>query len=618
MDVARTRVETNRTAADAVDTGVDSGASDAAVDHAAGVRGTGVAVGVSAVSALLVALSPVLGAATAVDGTERAGSVPAAVVAAALAGLVPGVALLLLRRGRLAGAAGLLAGAAAVSLGLAVLDVQLFSRALDANRLELFRPVTAAELAAGPGAVAVLVGHLGAVVAGAVALRTVRSSGVLDEPDDVVPAGPSSGGGRTGTLLAALAGLALAGSLFAAPLTSTDPVVLVRPVLQGPVATVVGTALVAVGVLVAVALALTASSGAAAAGTLVGVGVAALALVAPRWAAGAELDRFGASTGAVVGTLAALVLVGVGAAASEVLRRGPRGGTDRRERAFAAERELPGLPALHRTVQATGVLAGLLAVAAALLPVLDTADGRAGPGIDAVRVLLLAGVLLAAVCVGMVGELAGTLRPVVGVLWTAVLLGGGGVLQAVLVATTVPGVGWGAGAVLTVLAGSAATACGAAAGLAGSAERDDIDTSDTSTTQPPERALLVLGGAAALVAVAGLGLPLYSAPGFTSSGLLTGSWGWDTWALAVAAVAVVVATGTALRARPSRGSALGVGTALLLVVHLASWPLTSGRVVGAGMGAGAPFAAVGVVLLVAVAVLLGRRTRPRGGARRGR
>lgn len=620
------------------------GTGEAGVDLAAAVRGTGAAVGLASLGALAVAVAPLLGAASAADGSQRGGQ-PGAAVATALAVLaVPLLATWLLRAGRIAGAVGVLSGAAAVAVGAAVLDGQLFRRALDANRLELVRPVSAAELTAGPGAVAVLVGHVLLAVAAVVGLVALRRSGVLDDPDmlgDAAGEGPVLRRSAPAVcVLAVVAALVLALGLYLAPLRSTDPVVLVPAVVQSPVLLLVGTTVVAVVVLVALALALVSTSVATASGALAGAALTALSVTAARLLAGALDGRFQVGQGAVVSTVGALALAGAATGLVVSARRraelGPVG-------AAPADPGLPGAPVLHLVTAGAAVLAGVVAVLAAVTPLLSTSGGLVAPQVDSVRVLLVAGVTLVAVGVGMLAGFGPALRPVAGVAWVGVVLAGGAVLQAVLVATDVaglgalagaaaaagverPDVGWGPGAVLTVVALVLALVCAAAAGLAGSAERDEVDTSDAVT---PPRPVLLVAGTAGLAAVLGLVLPLYTAPGFTAPGITTGDplgggWGWDTWSLVVAAAAVLGAVAVAVRARPARGLAALGGTGLVLAVHLLGWPLTSGRVGGATAGPGAVAGVLALVLVVVAAVLLARRVpapapvrrRPSAGTRR--
>lgn len=606
----------------------ETGTGEAQVDLAAALRGTVLALGVAALGALVTALGPALGVARAADGSEQGGQPVAAVAAGAALLAVAVLAAWLLRAGRLAGAVGVLTGAGAIAVGLVLLDTQLFRRALDANRLELVRPVTAAELAPGPGAVAVLVGHALLVVAALVGLVALHRSGVLDDPDllgEAAGEGPVLRRSAPAALAVAVAAaVAVAVGLFLAPLGTADPVVLVPPVVQGPGVVLVGTALLAVVVLVSLALALVSTSVATASGVLAGIALAVLSLAAPRLLAGALDSRFQVGVGATVTTVGALALA---AAAAALVMSARRRADSVPVPAVASEAGLPGARALHRVTAVAGLLAGAAAMLVAVLPLLSTSGALVALHVDGVRVLLVAGVALAAVSAGMLAGFGPALRPAAGVAWAGVLLAGGAVLQAVLVATDVAGVapassasavagtepptvGWGAGAVVTVAAMVLAVVCAGVAGLAGAAERDEVDTSEGVETHRP---VLVVAGLAALAAAAGLLLPLYTAPGFAAAGLtagdpLGGGWGWDTWSLVAAAVLVVGALLAAVRARPARGLAVLGGTAVVLIVRLVSWPLTAARVAGASAGPGAVATAVALGLVLAAAVLGARRT----------
>jgi hypothetical protein len=384
---------------------------------------------------------------------------------------------------------------------------------------------------------------------------------------------------------------------------------------------------VAVVVLVSLALALVSTSVATASGVLAGVALAALSLAAPRLLAGALDDRFQVGVGALLATVGS---VGLAAAASGLVVTARRRAEHAPTGSPPTRPGLPGARVLHRVVALSGLLAGAAAVLAALAPLLATSGGLVAPEVDSVRVLLVAGVVLAAVAVGMLAGFGPVLRPLAAVVWVGVVVAGGAVLQAVLVATDVagagpvtrvavapggsdlPGVGWGAGAVATVVALGLAVVSAAAAGLAGAAERDEVDTSQD--VDPP-RSVVVAAGTAALFGVLGLVLPLFSAAGFTAPGItagdpLAGGWGWDTWSLLVAAVLLVGALVVSVRARRERGLAVLGGLGLVLLVHLSSWPLTSGRVPGAAAGPGVGLSVVGLLALGVTALLLVRGVPP--------
>ncbi|MGZ4560590.1 MAG: hypothetical protein ACXVXJ_06400 [Mycobacteriaceae bacterium] len=586
-------------------------------DFATGVGGVSVGVGLGVLGGVIVALAPLLGVVSAPSGPALGAQPAAAVLTGVLAIGAPLLALVLLRGGSVLGAVGVLSGWAAAAVAAAVSDLQLFTRPIDANRFELFRPTSAAVLHAGAGAVAVLVGHVFAVLAGVVALWTMRRSALLDDPEgfdigllgggDVGSRGTSLAG-KAGRLVTALVGgsaVVAAAALFAPPLSSTDPVVLVGAVVEEPIPLLVGAALLMTAVLVVTALSLVSTSVPTGAGAVAGVALGALGVFGPRLVSSALIDRIGIGVGSVLGTVAAVVLLVCAAPLARSSRRSPgRPSADRAE----TEVRLPGVARMHLLTAVTGLLAGVAAMAAALLPVLTIPAGVPQPQVYSERVLLLAGVLLAAVCAGMLtGGFSALLRPVVAVAWVAPLLGASGVLQAVLVASSVSGVGAGAGAWVAALAVLLAAVCGITAGLAGAVERDDVDTSKEVTAN---RAVLVLAAVSAAAALLGLAFPLYTGSGSTAAALFARSWGWDSWGLAVVAVALLGAVLVAVRARPLRGVALLGGVELVLAVHLASWPLTSVRLVNDTAGLGVGFTLVALLAVPTTAVLLLRRRTP--------
>ena len=580
---------------------------------AAGVGGVTIAVGLCALGGLLVALAPLLGVVTAASGDPGGAQPGAAVAAAALAVSAPLLAVLLLRGGRVLGAIGVLSGWAAAGVGAAILDLQLFTGPIDANRLELFRPTSAAALDPGAGAVAVLAGHVLIVLCGVVALWTMRRSALLDDPDgfdigllgggDAESRGTSLAGkcGRPMTAATGAVAVTVAAAFFAPALHSTDPVVLVTAVVDSARPLLIGAALLAVAVLVVVALALVSTSVPTGAGAVAGVAIGALAVFAPRLVAAGALDRISLGWGSMLGVVAAVALTGCALVLARSSRRRPR--PPAADRAVTEVR-LPSRAHLHLATAVLGLLSGTATVVAAVLPTLSTPDGVTQPQVYPVRTLALAGVLLAIVCAGMLTEAtAPVVRPIVSIAWVAPVLGASGVLQAVLVATAAPGVGPGSGAWVAVLAVLLAAGCGVGAGLAGAVERDDVDTSrDVS----PRRAVVVAGAIAALTVALGLGLPLYTGSGTAAAALVTGSWGWDSWGLALVAVAVVGAVVVAARARRDRAVALLVGVELVLAVHLVSWPLTATRLGAASIGVGTGCTVVALLAVAVMALLLGR------------
>ncbi|MDH6283349.1 hypothetical protein M2280_004597 [Prescottella agglutinans] len=579
-----------------------------------------VAVALAAVGALAVAAGT-LGAVarSASDGARIPAVGSAAVVAVVLALFVPVVAAILTVRRSPAGAA-LLAGGGLVSAGLCVMDVQLWTGPIDANRLELFRPVTAGGIEAGSGAALVLAGHVCAVVAGIVGLVVVHRASHADgygsspDPDAVGrPVGARVGAGLVTVVL--VAAVALAASLFARPFVSSDPVLVMRAAIASDVPIAIGSAVVAIAVLIAVASALASVDLAVAAGVVGGAALAALGLVGSRLAAALADDRLSLGAGTVWGVLGA-VLLAAGAAAIPVV-------AGRRERRAAVVFEEPARPhpdarggvtggrermlRWHAAAGVTGIVAGVLASVGALLPVLSVPAGLPEPNTPATRVVLVAGVLLAITSVWLLmSEFSVLLRPAVAIMWVAVVAAAADVAQTALTAVQIPGVKLGAGSIVVTCAVVAAVGAGVLAGIAGAVERDDIDTSEPQ--DPPQR-MLGVGAAAAVATVLGYALPLYRGSDGTAAALGRLPWGWDAWGQVLSVIAIVVAVLVAMGARPARGAALLLGAAVVAALHVLSWPLSAGRLTDPVVASGAAPAILAVVLLAVSAALVGRRDR---------
>ncbi|GAA4488854.1 hypothetical protein GCM10023094_49420 [Rhodococcus olei] len=581
-----------------------------------------------AVAAVLIGLIGALaGAFGPVLGVARPGAGPAVVAAAAVATgcavAAPALALVALSRRRYAAAGAVLAGAGAIALGAAVLDVALWTDTIDANRLELFRPLTAAHLEAGAGAYAVLAGHVAAVAAGVAGLvaiaRASREDGygqAEDPRQEGLPVGRRIG--PSAALAVAAAGLALAGS-FAAPWSSADPVLVVHPLLGSPAPTAVGGAVIAVAMCVVVATALSATSVEVAGHATVGAGLAALSVFGTRVAAGvAAGDRVSVAAGSLVAAVGAVLLIVVGAlmprAAARPRDQEPRRAappasraTTRAGVAAAAARARTRRARWHAAAGVTGMVAGVLAAAGSLLPVLAVPAGVPQPQILATRVALVAGLVLLIACVGLVlSEFAPAVRPAVGVLWVAQVAAVAAVLQAVVVASDLPGVAAAPGAFVLGASVLAAVATGLLTWCAGSVEREALDTSEGGAARVP---VLVAGGAAALVSTIALALPLYSGAGYSPGSVATWPWGWDLWGRGVLAVALWAVAAVAARARPARAAAGAVGAAISMGVYLIGWPLTSGRIEEPVIGPGAVGAILAVLLFAVAAVVAVRPKR---------
>jgi hypothetical protein len=572
-------------------------------------RPAAVAVAVALAGALLLVVAQVLE----IVGPNAGSAVGAALVVTLACSALPSLLALAALVGRAPAVAGaLLAGAGAAALGLVVLDLALWTDSIDANRLDLFRPLTAAQLDAGPGAVAVLVGHLLAVVAGVIGLMSVARAaqadgyGLGEDPEfDGAPVAR-----RIGAVLAVGAvGAALllcAGSL-GTPWATTDPLLVVHSLLGSNAPTAIGVVTVALAVLIVVAAALASVSTSVAAAAVVGAGLGALGLFGSRVAAGLLAEGLSVTAASVVSAAAALVLVVAGAAMPWAARARAASGRPARD-TRAAARGRAGQARWHAAAGVTCIASGVLAAAGSLFPVLTVPGGGDRPDILFTRVTLVSGALLVVAGTALLlPAFAATVRPAVGVLWAAHFAVVTAVLQSVVVAVDVPGVGIGAGTVLLGLSALGAVATGALCWHAGSVERDLAEVpADTG----PRREVLLVGVPAAVVSAVALALPLYTGPGYAPETLTEWPWGWDTWGRGVLAVTLVVTAVVVSRARPARAAVGAVGAAMSMGVYLIGWPLTNGRIADSAIGQGTWAAIMGVALFAVTAVVAVRPRRP--------
>lgn len=543
-----------------------------------------------------------------------------AAMAAILAGAVPVVVVIGAAVGvagrRVELAAALLAGYGAVALGFTLLDVALLSDPIDANRLELFRPLSAAMLDATAGAYVLLVGHAVSVLAGVAGWSAVHRAGLGDGYGQSVYSEHvgRAAAGRVGPLLAALLGafgVLAAVAAFASLYRSSDPVVIVTAVVESPVFVAVGSGVVGVAALVVAAAALAALSPQVASGASVGAGLGVLGFAGVALLAGLGTgDRVDAGLGAYLGTVAGLGLLICGAVLAPVAAA-----RDRRALERAQQREMgargvrgvagPGTTRWHAAAGSAGVLSGVLFVVGSLLPILETDSGIAVPQILATRVVLVAGFVMILGSVPLLfSEFASAARPFVSMFWLGAVAAAAAVLQSVVLAEDVEGVSTGVGALAIIAGVVAAVATGLLALFAGSAERDDVDTSADAGTDGPLLGTALLGSG--LLAI-GLALPLYRGSDLTAATVTEFPWGWDTWGQMLLAAGVVVAAVVAARARPARGSVLLGGAAVAGIVHLSSWPLTSARATDPEMGPGVVPSVIGIVVLGVAAALSARR-----------
>ncbi|MFN3540028.1 MAG: hypothetical protein ACK40J_08180 [Rhodococcus sp. (in: high G+C Gram-positive bacteria)] len=575
------------------------------------------AVALALIAAVAAVAAQLIGVVRSADGSPVG---TGAVVAAILAGAVPVVVVLGAVVGvvgkRVEFAAALLAGYGAVALGLTLLDVALLSDPIDANRLELFRPLSAAMLDATAGAYVLLVGHAVSVLAGVAGWSAVHRAGLGDGYGHSVYSEHvgRAAAGCVGPLLAALLGafgVLAAVAAFASLYRSSDPVVIVTAVVESPVFVAVGSGVVGIAALVVAASALASLSPQVASGASVGAGLGVLGFAGVGLLAGLSTGaRVDAGLGAYLGTLAGLGLLICGAVLAPVAAARDRRALERVQQRESGARGVRGVAGLgatrwHAAAGSIGVLAGVLFVVGSLLPILETDSGIAVPQILATRVVMVAGFVMILGSVPLLfSEFASAARPFVSMFWLGAVAAAAGVLQSVVLAEDVDGVGAGIGALAIIAGVVAAAATGLLALFAGSAERDDVDTSADAST---DGVVLGTGLFGAVLLAVGLALPLYRGSDFTAATVTEFPWGWDTWGQMLLAVGVVVAAVVAARARAARGSVLLGGAAVAGIVHLASWPLTSARATDPEMGPAVLPVVAGIVVLGVAAALSARR-----------
>lgn len=576
------------------------------------------AVVLALIAAIAAVVAQLIGVVRSVDGSPVGDG---AVVAAILAGAVPVVVVIGAAVGvaskRVELAAALLAGYGAVALGFTLLDVALLSDPIDANRLELFRPLSAAMLDATPGAYVLLVGHAVSVLAGVAGWSAVHRAGLGDGYGHSVYSEHvgRAAAGRVGPMLAGLLGafgVLAAVAAFSSLYRSSDPVVIVTAVVESPVFVAVGSGVVGIAALVVAASALAALSPQVASGASVGAGLGVLGFAGVGLLAGLGTgDRVDAGLGAYLGTVAGLGLLVCGAVLAPVAAARDRRALERAQQRETGARGVrgvagPGRTRWHAAAGTVGVLSGVLFVLGSLLPILETDSGIAAPQILATRVVMVAGFVMILGSVPLLfSEFASAARPFVSMFWLGAVAAAAAVLQSVVLAEDVEGVSTGVGALAIIAGVVAAVTTGLLALFAGSAERDDVDTSQDAAT---DGVVLGTGLFGAVLLAVGLALPLYRGSDLTAATVTEFPWGWDTWGQMVLAAGVLVAAVVAARARPARGSVLLGGAAVAGIVHLASWPLTSARATDPEMGPGVVPSVVGIVVLAVAAALSARRT----------
>ncbi|MGH3436279.1 MAG: hypothetical protein ACRDRN_07400 [Sciscionella sp.] len=526
-----------------------------------------------------------------------------------LAVLPVALAALAVARGRSALGCGVLAAVALFAPGRLLTDLQLAVDVSHSARPELVLPDSLDPLHAGPGLWLLIAAHLLAIGAGLAAVAAARQLTDGTASLDMADAGDAgSAATRQGRVAGALCVgmIAAVALLVVAPFRSDNLYLLGRTLLEQPALPLAGGLLLVVAAVVAPTMGAAFAERERAAGGVAGAAIGLLTIALPPLVAGFAVRGLHPTWGSWIAVAAAVVL-GVMATAIGLAVRV----SDRAAHHEPSEVALPGQIGLHRAAGALAVAAGVCALVAAMsrqivvpaqLPQVHEVGQRLL--IPAGAILLVLGVAL------LVPAAAATIRPALSVAWVTVPMAAAGGLDGVFTAIQIDGIRAGAGAWLSGVAALAAVAAACCAGLAGGVERDDVDVSERACRLPV--LLLALSGTA--LAVAGFGLPMLRATGYSAAGLWS-HFRFASWGLVLALVAVALAAVIAGFARPARGAGLLVGAAAVLGMHCLKVPLTPTRALPASAGPGLLPCLLGVVAMLTAAAVAGLlRHRVRVGA----
>ncbi|MGH3520344.1 MAG: hypothetical protein ACRDQ7_23765 [Haloechinothrix sp.] len=507
---------------------------------------------------------------------------------AALAALPAALAIGLAWRGRPNVAVGVLAAGAVLAPGRMLLDAQFVADAALAARPELYVAVSLESPSPQLGLWLLLAGHAATLLAGVVALSSLHNA--------TEPEGPTRRTRQQALSASTLLGIAAAAAL-ALPAFHSDNVYLVSgSALDGPELVMGGTLVLAVAIPLSAALSVTARSWHVTRGTLLGLAAGVTALELPNLVSVMALPWLHLASGPIVGLVAAS---GLGAFAVWPLR--PGGDSEP-----PAE---PHIPSQRRLHVATGVLAMLTAgcavVGGSTPHLMSLLDGSviAAPSS---RLLLVAAVLVAIPGAAMfLPNLAGTVRPVLAVVWVTVVFAGASLLATSVVAAKLPGATQpGPGVWWTVLAMVGAlllSVCTVVAGIVDremEAESADRDLAERSS----DPRLRVVAAVSAVLAIGAFGASTIDAPEFVGSGLWH-DFGVPFWGLLAALLVVLGVLALAPRCRPARATALLTGAVGVVGVRALELPLVGGRVADSAAGVGS-WLAFACLLSVAVGAAL--------------
>jgi hypothetical protein len=488
-----------------------------------------IALGLSIVGAVLLIAGPEVGI---VQDAPAKGFASTALLTL-LAAAPPLVAGGLIVFGRALTAAGVLAGVAVLAPGRAVIDLQFMQDGLLVSRPELLVPTSLAQLTPATGLWLLVAGH---VVTGLAGLLAAGRAGA--NPGSAyaleLDSGPTSEKTRGRAMGWALAFSTVAAvGLVMPPFHSDNAFQLSDDLIDSPILVRVGLLLVAVAVVGGSVFAAGSQRPAVARGVVVGVLLATAGVALPQLVAGRTVDKLSPDLGPYLALAPLLVLT--------FLIFVLRGAVPVDEESEDTELRLE-QGRVHLVTGVLGVLAGVTALIGALGPQL-VVDGLDEPESYANRQLIPVGILVAVLGAALLtNRWAAAVRPAFVVSLGSVALVGTATLDAAFtgagISTTVH---IGAGVWFAAAAMLLAAAAAISAAIAGSAERDDVDLTERRMHVP----VALPAGAAVLFGIGAFGFPMITAPDFVAPGIWSdfrlASWGLLI-AMAVVIAAGLIAT----------------------------------------------------------------------------
>ncbi|QRP45293.1 hypothetical protein [Amycolatopsis sp. FDAARGOS 1241] len=470
----------------------------------------------------------------------------------ALLALVPaGVANAAAYSGRHGLAAGLTVGLAALAPGRLLLDFQFFAQASKTIRPELFLPDRLLDRSAvGAGFWLLVVGHVVTIVAGVVAARVVREVNEVAGDD---------GGHRRWRLVVPLLAVVSAVGLLMAPVVSDNPYLPAYSAFEGPGVALAGYVIATGALLLAVVLGCAAAADGVVRGTLGGVAAATFALALPPLVGGLAISGLHLAFGPVMAVVAMLIVLFLAPRTTPQQARAER--TD-----LAGEARVPSLTLWRGVTALAALLTAVAAAVGALAPQLDARLATQSPA----RWWLLAAAILVVLPAPFLFKYKAA-RGLVAVLWAGVVLAGTAVLSTALTASAATGLGGGLGGAITYRLGAGAVFTAIALGLAGltglAAVVTGVVERDDEGTEGPRARVLLPVAAAAVLAIAAFGTPVFSAPDYATPGLWS-DFDTPSWGLLTAVLVVLGALALSVRSRPGAAAAALAGAALLLALHV--------------------------------------------------